>query len=185
MSSAITGPRHTNQPKDFILEVIEPVLQLRRKHRYAAIGTTWHREHPQSRGRLASRKFNPKSCVICHEEFTPTSPGAKFCSNPCALVQGQVNDRKRHLTATYGLTVDDYGNLLTLQDHRCAICKAEGTASKGHFAKLHVDHCHSSGKVRGLLCNGCNTGLGKFQENPEALRNAALYVETHAAAATH
>lgn len=59
------------------------------------------------------------------------------------------------------------------QGGKCAICKSAGSG------KLHVDHCHESGKVRQLLCNTCNGGLGLFKDNPELMRVAAQYVEKH------
>jgi hypothetical protein len=55
---------------------------------------------------------------------------------------------------------------------KCAICKADAD-------RLMVDHCHETEAVRGLLCMACNFGLGWFKDNPDALRNAASYVEAH------
>lgn len=55
----------------------------------------------------------------------------------------------------YGLTLDSYTEMLQKQDSRCAICKEQKT--------LVIDHCHKTGKVRGLLCIGCNTGLGRYE----------------------
>ncbi len=77
----------------------------------------------------------------------------------------------------YGITELEYARLLALQNGTCAICKSVDTGWKHEW--FHVDHCHETGKIRGLLCNGCNPGLGSFRENPEFLRNAAFYIETH------
>lgn len=65
----------------------------------------------------------------------------------------------------YGLTVEEYTTLLA---DGCAICGA---------ADVVLDHCHASGKARGALCQGCNMGLGQFQDDPQRLRAAALYIE--------
>jgi Autographiviridae endonuclease VII len=74
----------------------------------------------------------------------------------------------------YGLTRDEYEKLLTEQGGLCIICGDEvGEA-------LRVDHDHTTGKVRGLLCSSCNTGLGYFYDNPESLRKAAWYLEKNA-----
>lgn len=74
-----------------------------------------------------------------------------------------------HITRTYGLTAEEYEDLLVKHDYRCAICKSP--------SKLNVDHDHMTGKVRGLLCRHCNYGLGHFRDKPEILRQAALYLE--------
>lgn len=75
-----------------------------------------------------------------------------------------------YLRRTYGITLEDYNSLAVAQNYSCAICLK--------ILPLVVDHDHSSGKVRGLLCDGCNTSLGRFNDDPQALRRAAEYVET-------
>lgn len=64
--------------------------------------------------------------------------------------------------------------LLEDQKGKCAICGLP----ESDKVRLHMDHCHGTGKVRGLLCNNCNTGIGFMQDSPEILRMAALYLET-------
>lgn len=68
----------------------------------------------------------------------------------------------------YGITLEEWKTLKAKQNNRCAIC--------GKKKKLHVDHCHIKGRVRGLLCANCNTALGKFQDSLEILERAAQYV---------
>lgn len=75
--------------------------------------------------------------------------------------------------SVHGLTNAEYNNLLNKQNHRCAICKQPPT-----IKRLAVDHCHTTGKVRGLLCFNCNVGLGKFREDTALLRKAVVYLET-------
>ena len=74
----------------------------------------------------------------------------------------------------YGLTLDDYDRLWARQVGRCAVCRREPGAKK--LDRLHVDHDHASGRVRGLLCGRCNVGLGAFGDDAERMRAAALYV---------
>ena len=86
----------------------------------------------------------------------------------------RVRNRKQQLSL-YGLTLDDYSAMLVEQSGVCAICgKEEAVSSKG---VLSVDHDHKSGKVRGLLCDTCNRGLGHFFDNTELLTKAVLYLE--------
>lgn len=74
----------------------------------------------------------------------------------------------------YGLTIEEVENIFLSQNGCCAICKNEFQDRK----TMHIDHNHQTGKVRGLLCNGCNHGIGHFQENPDNLLNAFQYL-TH------
>lgn len=79
--------------------------------------------------------------------------------------------RNWHLQKRFGLTLEQYGQLLSKQDARCAIC---GDAPEGRT--LHVDHDHETGEVRGLLCMRCNNALGLFREDPDALTSALDYL---------
>lgn len=81
---------------------------------------------------------------------------------------------ERTLFKNYGITLDQYYALEKLQDGVCAICKKPNTCKKTN--RLYVDHCHATGKVRGLLCMKCNTGLGYFDDNISKLREAIEYL---------
>lgn len=71
----------------------------------------------------------------------------------------------------YGLSTEFYRELLSRQNGQCGIC------TKPAVLKRHaVDHCHSSGRVRGLLCFSCNIGLGHFHHDPELLKRAIAYL---------
>lgn len=82
--------------------------------------------------------------------------------------------QKRRLSK-YGVTLDWYNAQIERQGGRCAICRQVPTGER----PWHVDHCHDSGVVRGLLCGPCNTGLGHMRDNPAVLRAAADYLECH------
>jgi len=69
----------------------------------------------------------------------------------------------------YGLSREEYDKLME-QTH-CQICEADLQERKAH-----LDHCHTTGKIRGVLCGACNIGLGHFRDNPEFLRRAADYL---------
>jgi hypothetical protein len=84
--------------------------------------------------------------------------------------------RERHLVRKYKVTLEDYARMLAAQDGRCAICLApESEQFKGVF---HVDHCHASGAVRGLLCRGCNHALGVFKDDPALFARAVEYLSS-------
>jgi len=75
------------------------------------------------------------------------------------------------LKKKYGLTSEEYEALLKKQGGVCKICQMPSKS------RLRVDHDHKTGKVRGLLCTGCNIGLGQFKDNAAALKAAADYIE--------
>lgn len=80
-------------------------------------------------------------------------------------------DQLKHL---YGLTLEAFDDLLRAQNGECAICR---TTTPGGRGSWHVDHCHQTNRVRGVLCAGCNVGLGHMQDDPVRLRAAAAYLE--------
>lgn len=78
----------------------------------------------------------------------------------------------------FGITKEGYLELLESQNNCCAICKApEGEITRNR--RLHLDHCHVSNKVRGLLCAKCNQGLGSFKDNRLLLQEASDYLAKH------
>lgn len=86
------------------------------------------------------------------------------------------------LRKRYGIGLEEYEALIEAQENRCAICKvAAPTLAEQADRRWNVDHCHTDGHVRGLLCNRCNLGIGKFADNPDLLRAAANYVEQNRA----
>ena len=90
-------------------------------------------------------------------------------------IDNKDKTRKRHLLKNYGITVEDYENMLTYQNSVCAIC-GNGPMPSDRGGILHVDHCHKTGNVRGLLCGDCNKGIGIFKDDPDRLIKAANYL---------
>ena len=78
---------------------------------------------------------------------------------------------ERDLRIKYGITLEDYARLVHEQDRKCAICK-DFLLLDG---KTHLDHCHATGTVRGVLCWSCNTALGHFKDSEEVLESALNY----------
>lgn len=85
--------------------------------------------------------------------------------------------RAGRLRREYGLTVSEYDAMALAQDNKCAVCGLN--AEENPHGRLAVDHCHKVAKIRGLLCNICNRGLGLFGENQAVLKAAAAYLEKH------
>lgn len=110
-------------------------------------------------------------CTPCHnkESFSNRQRRADY---------SQVN-RERNLKQLYGLTQSEFDAMYEAQNGRCAIC-GDAPAPDRFGCLLRVDHDHGTGKVRDLLCQRCNLGLGQFQDDPQRLRDAAIYLERHA-----
>lgn len=124
------------------------------------------------------RKYgNFLHCVECERDWPLqfTVPSLDRCVN-CARDwwRAQKTERTGHRWSKYGLTPTDVLEMLSEQSSRCAICSKAITAEK-----CHVDHDHSTGAIRGLLCKRCNCSIGHFDEDPVILRMAATYIERH------
>jgi len=97
--------------------------------------------------------------------------------------QKRKENRQRYkgyaLKKDFGISLEDYNVMFQNQSGLCAICgeKEKTKHQSGHLKDLAVDHNHVTGRIRGLLCWVCNTGIGKLKDSPELLRKAADYIE--------
>ena len=124
-----------------------------------------------------------KEFYKCKTSKINCSPYCKVCSNLRTTSYAKENSDKIQpklvgyaLKRRYGITVQEYENILKMQNYGCAICGTTECSSGRNFA---VDHCHETGKVRGLLCAACNTSLGKFKDSVYILQNAIRYLEKY------
>jgi len=118
--------------------------------------------------------FKDKPCGKCTKVFLPKAPSEKYCSDFCK----DIAMLDAYLLRNYNISTDDYNRMLKQQNSLCALCHTEGWAmAKHHKLKLVVDHCHTTGSVRGLLCHNCNRALGLLKDNPLVMRRCADYVE--------
>lgn len=140
---------------------------------YAARSEAWRAANPE---RMKELQLNYR---LANPGVTITRSREWYAANkPRAAMQARIKK-----LASYGLTEAQYQAMLEGQDGKCAICGSRhGLASKKH--PLYVDHCHSTGKVRGLLCNRCNAGLGMFQDQPALLVRALNYLSKSSSGAT-
>lgn len=138
-----------------------------------------------------------RRCLVCREtksiaHFAPHGKSGRprsWC-RPCVREYKRVNRhrwaskprnavqrRAAALLTRYGITPEDYQRLLDTQGGVCAICLCGPGERKFHTSKrLHVDHCHVTGRVRGLLCGPCNTAIGSMLDNRVYLERAAAYL---------
>lgn len=133
----------------------------------------------------------PQRCTDCRALRKKATDAAKAKrwreANPEQYVAARIRSREKRkldpdhqrrrnerlLFTKYGLTMADFNALLESQGGVCAICKGD---RNGPGARFHVDHHHTSGRVRGLLCGRCNTAIGLLQDSPELAEAAAVYL---------
>lgn len=119
-----------------------------------------------------------RACQVCGADITHLKRGAKWCSDPCAQKGRRTNNPELHirhrLKSDYGLTLEEYELILASQGGVCAICGTDKI--RGFGKRLAIDHCHDTGKVRGILCGNCNRGVGHFANDPALLEAAAVYL---------
>ncbi len=81
--------------------------------------------------------------------------------------------RREHYKYRYKITVGEFNKMSKKQGHKCKICRKPDEKN----SVLCVDHCHKTGKIRGLLCNHCNRAIGQFRENVKILEKAVIYLK--------
>lgn len=130
----------------------------------------------------ASKYGRRNTCISCRNAYHSTyDNGNRKARAEKALKHYRRNKPEKdyerwvyNLQYTYGVSEDQYYSIKESQNHSCAIC---GTHQDELNKRLAVDHCHTTGKVRGLLCTLCNTGLGKFKDSVDTLSAAIKYLE--------
>jgi predicted nucleic acid-binding Zn ribbon protein len=133
-------------------------------------------------GKRAAWMENKPPCGQCGGEIPESRPaGSLYCSPECKKKTHDAIWRAKSpmymRTRAYGITAEWYAETLITQGNACAICRDTEPGGKGGW---HVDHDHATGKVRGLLCHGCNIALGYLKDDITRLRAAIAYLEAHA-----
>ena len=154
------------------------------KARFCSLGcnTKWHNEkkaRAKAAKALAVRQIRPP-CIGCGSAVPPSlKSGTVYCSRVCRVKT--VSEERQRTGAMraymrqrlYGVSAEEFEAMLVTQDGACAICRSTTPGGRGNF---HVDHDHATGRIRGLLCHGCNVGLGNFRDQPDLLETAAAYL---------
>jgi hypothetical protein len=124
-------------------------------------------------------------CSKCGQDKDPeefprnrnTRSGRHCYCKPCHNAQVRESRRRLggsrhyHLRRRYGIGAADVDRMIAEQGGMCPICRKR--------AAVHVDHDHATGKVRAIVCELCNGGLGQLKDNPELIRNAIAYLERY------
>lgn len=144
-------------------------------------------------GKLTPAKQHIWECVCDCGKITETRIGNLTCgrSKSCGCLQRRKGkdspnwkhglsktkeyDNNRFMRVKYGVTSEKYQEMLDSQNGVCAICKTKPNFDKWK-KRFVIDHCHVTGRVRGLLCDPCNRGIGMLKDDPSILENAIKYL---------
>jgi len=150
-----------------------------KEQRRKQLAAYWEKKNEEKKARRRERqKLHTK---VCAKNYIQQGL-CRACGGPREDKSVQHCDkcgkrRKRAWTLRlYGLTGSEYEELAAYQNWVCAICGKKETSKRGNLA---VDHDHKTGKVRGLLCHKCNSGLGSFGDSPELLKSAINYLKLY------
>lgn len=123
------------------------------------------------------KDYHEHACKSCRHKQVINNPNRKLTAEKHrASPKGQIAAR-RNVVARYGLTLEEYDAMVEAADGVCEICKQpEIRMHKGRVKFLSVDHCHNTNVVRGILCDNCNTALGRVKDSVETLEAMIEYL---------
>lgn len=127
--------------------------------------TTYFSEKPCKKGHVGKKWVSTRGCVECSLQRVREHK----LNNP---ENSKIINKRNWLKSAYNLTIEEFKLMIEKQNNKCAICC-------NILVKIHVDHCHKTGKIRGLLCPSCNKGIGHFNDSYAILINAANYCKKH------
>lgn len=149
---------------------------VRSRERCLARSKRWADEHPEERRKLSresrtrARAKDPEKVRKYNKSWRKNNLERARVREKAYRERTLERERSQHRKRLYGLTPEQYDEMLAAQGGKCAICRSEFDGTP------HVDHDHATGKVRGLLCNGCNRCLGFANDNQQTLERAAAYL---------
>ena len=135
-----------------------------------------------------------KKCTKCgslklHSEFDKRTASKDCLTSQCKIClrvksmkvrkDNPETTRAKNLKSRFDMTIEQYNIIFLKQKGKCVICQKSETIKdkRGSVKWLSIDHDHNTGKVRGLLCNSCNTGLGKMGDSIKVLESAIKYLK--------
>lgn len=124
----------------------------------------------RKQGKAEVMRCNKCGRVLSSEMFIKNKRNSSGRDPTCKECHNAKLVNKKKYLRKYRMSIKDYNRLLAKQGGRCAICGVMVADT------LHVDHCHETGRVRGLLCRNCNFGLGMFEDQYDRLIKAAKYI---------
>jgi hypothetical protein len=140
----------------------------------AAYQRKWKSDHPDKQVAY-TRKWREENPLADKEHYLKNQDYYK-AKRRAHYIKNKDWFRKNHLKLKFGITLEDYNRLFDEQSGCCRIC---GTHQSQLKKTLSIDHCHKTGKIRALLCQKCNQGIGMFHEDLETMQSAIEYIKQH------
>ena len=141
------------------------------KDKYDKSGRTYQCKKCRNEKQKEWVAANPEKVKALNKKHKETRK--EFYSNP----ERKLKYRKASIERTFGIKYSEYERMMDEQNGLCAICFQPETSLKNKY--LSVDHCHDTGKIRGLLCNACNRGIGYLKDSHLVIQNAFTYLTKH------
>jgi hypothetical protein len=146
-------------------------LEERRAYRNESAARHRKKRHPKFQMSLELQARPTKTCGLCGLDFPNTRkhfrhPTVRYNTKGACLSCERIKARRRGFAKRFGLTPEQYDE--QVRGKVCLIC--------GGNDRLVLDHCHKSGRIRGVLCSNCNSALGMFGDDPKRLLSAVEYL---------
>lgn len=150
-----------------------------RKARKRARNAAWRKANPEKHAKSAAKatakwyRANRSEKAEYVAEWYKSNKDQKAGTTANWYKSNKDQVRCNTLRRNYGISLERYNAILEAQGFKCSMCPTPHTDDN----KLHVDHCHDTGRVRGLLCMSCNTGIGKLNHDINTLNAAIAYLQ--------
>ncbi|RWO22804.1 endonuclease VII domain-containing protein [Mesorhizobium sp.] len=129
------------------------------------------------------RDGHRNQCNACRSRkqaaYTKTDAGKASQKRFVSSAERREKRKWRVRHKKYGMSRDSFSEMLLAQNGRCALCSTDKPGSRYGFC---IDHCHETGRVRGILCHNCNSALGKLGDTPTSISRALAYVQAKTSA---
>ena len=146
---------------------------------------SYHRKNPDAPYRPIGHhgKWNGVKCSVdgCDKNVSSRGLCSTHYGKKYTPKKSSEDARKYRIKSRYGITSDQYDEMVLQRNNRCDVCGQEPSVqnTRAHWnGKLCIDHCHDTGRVRGLLCNDCNLAVG-YGKTPDILERAAQYLRNY------
>ena len=157
---------------------------VRNKEKYAVYGRNYYQENKDRRNeKVKVYRHKNRERLAEYKRQYRSERRAELCAKSKAyrlanLEKIKASVRSAYIKRTYGITAQEYDARIAAQNGKCEVCKNKPNGN-GAKSKLHLDHCHTTQKIRGMICGNCNAALGMAKDDLVILRALVAYMERY------